>query len=91
MGRDDYPVTIILELYLLIHTEGGIQGNQKSSTYENRGGGRGGLQKKERMGHTFNKEKGGTEGNATLVPGKDGKTLNATCYNCCKPGHLAYN
>ena len=54
-------------------------------------GGRGGLQNKERMGHTFTQRKGVTEDNTTLVPGKYGKTLNDTCYNCRKPGHLAYN
>ena len=32
MGRDEYPVTTTLVLDLLIRTEGGIQGNQKSPT-----------------------------------------------------------
>ena len=36
--RDEYPFTNILALYLLILSEGGIQENQQSPTYENRGG-----------------------------------------------------
>ena len=36
---------------------------------------------------TFSQKwKGGTEENATLFPGRDGTTLNATCYNCRNPG-----
>ena len=46
---------------------------------------------KERMGHTFTQHKKGTEYNASKVLGKDRTTLNSTCYNCCKPGHLAYS
>ena len=37
---------------------------------------------------TFTQQKGGTKDNATLVLGKDGKTLNAVCYNC---RNLGYN
>ena len=90
VGRDDYLVTITSELGLLIRTEGGFWVNQQSSTYENWWG-RGVQQHKERMEHIFTQQKGGTEDNATLVPSKDGKTLNATCYSCRNTGHLEYN
>ena len=88
MVRDDHPITITSALDILICTEGGIRVNCQSSTYENIRG-RGGRQHKERMGHTFTQQKRLTEDNATLVSGKDEKTLNNACYNCRKPGHLA--
>ena len=53
-----YPITTTLALDTLICTEGGIQGNQKLSTYENSGG-KGGRHNKEHMGHTFTQKKGG--------------------------------
>ena len=56
VGRDEYPVTTTSALDLLIFTEGGIQGNQKSSTNKNCRV-RGGRQHKERMGHTFTQKK----------------------------------
>ena len=89
-GRGEYPVTTTSALGLLIRIKGGIWRNQKSSTNENSRG-RGGTQHKERMGHTFTPHKLGTEDNATLVPGKYGTTLNATCYNCLKLCHIVYN
>ena len=90
MGIDEYPITITSALDLLIHTEGGIRGNQQS-THDNHVG-RGFRHKKVRMGHTFSKkQQGGTKENATLVPGIDGTILNDTCYNCHNPGHLNYN
>ena len=88
LGRDEYPVKNTLALDILIRTGCGIWGNQKLSTYENHGGRRG-RQNKERIGNTFTKYKGGTDYNKNLVPGKDGTTLNSTCYNCRKPVHLA--
>ena len=88
VGRDQYPVKTTSALDLLIHTKGGIWENLKLSTYENRGDRRG-RQNKERIGNTFTKYKGGTDYNTNLVPGKDGTTLNSTCYNCRKPVHLA--
>ena len=51
-GRDEYTVMTTLSLFPLIHTEGGIWGNQKLSAYESSGG-RVGRQKNERMGHSF--------------------------------------
>ena len=90
MGKDEYPVTTTSALNLLIFTEGGIWGNHKLSTYENCGG-RGRHQHKYCMGQTLSQQNGGKEDNATLVPGKYGKLLNATFYNCCNPGHLEYN
>ena len=59
MGRYDYPITTTSALYILIYKEGGIGGNQKSSTYKNSGG-RGEIRHKDHMGHTFTKQKGGT-------------------------------
>ena len=38
VGRDEYFFTTTFSLYPLIHTQGGIWGNQKLSTYKNRGG-----------------------------------------------------
>ena len=55
MERDEYPVTITLDLDLLIHTEGGVRGNQQYA-HENHGG-RGGSHKKGRMGHTFGQQR----------------------------------
>ena len=74
MGRNYYLAKTTSELDLLIYTEGGIQVNQRWSTYENCGG-RGGLQHKQRIGHTFNQQKMGTKDNTALVPGKDRKKL----------------
>ena len=75
---------------ILICTEGGIHGKQQP-TNENCGRRRG-RHPKLRMGQTFTqKRQEGTEENWTLVPGTDGTTLNATCYNCSTPGNLAYN
>ena len=45
------------------------------------------------MGHTFyQKRQGGTRGGTKenglgLVPARYIRMINATCYNCCKPGH----
>ena len=90
VGSDEYPVTTTLELDILIRNDGGICRNQKSSAYENCGGGKG-PQYKEGIRHTSTQQKLGREENTNLVPGKDGTTLNSTCYNCHNPGHLAYN
>ena len=87
---DEYPVKTPSQLDPLIRIEGKIRGNQKPSTYKNRGG-RGRLQHREHIEHTSTQHIGGIKDNTTLVPGKDGKTLNVTCYKCCKLGHLTYN
>ena len=74
----------------MIHTEGGIRGNQQSNN-ENCGY-RGGGHPKGRTGHTFvQQRKGGTKDKSALVPGRDGTILYEMCYNCCKPGYLDYN
>ena len=52
VGMDEYPVTNKSSLDILIQTEGGIRGNHKLSTYENRGG-REGCHHKELTVHTF--------------------------------------
>ena len=59
VNMDDYPAMTTSVLETLIRTEGIILGNCKSSTYKNLRG-RGGHQKKERMGHTFTQQKGET-------------------------------
>ena len=41
--------------------------------------------------HFFSATPGRHRENITLVPGIDGTTLNATCYNCRKTGNLTYN
>ena len=94
VGRDEYPVTTTLVLDLLIRVEFGIHGNQKS-TYDHCVS-KGSRQKNGRMRHTFVQQRqgftqGGHEKNTTLIPGRDRTTLNAICYNCQKPGQLAYN
>ena len=93
MDTDEYLITTKLAVDLLIHTEGGIYGNQKS-TYDNCSG-TGGRKQKICMGHTLDQKlqvgtHGGTNKNATLVPSRDGTTLNPTHYNCRNPDHLAY-
>ena len=79
---------------MLIRTGGIIRGNQRSDYYNH--GGRVFRRQKGRMGHNFSYQQqggnqGGKEENTTLVPGRYGTTLNATCYNFRKTGHLVYN
>ena len=59
MVRDEYRVMTTSASDLLICTKNGIQGDQQSSAYENRGS-RVVCQHKERMGQTFTRHKGGT-------------------------------
>ena len=52
--------------------------------------------KKGHMRHAFSHQRQGcihgvTKENEKQVPGRDGTTSNATCYNCRKPDQLAYN
>ena len=90
VGRDEYRLTIISSLDILIRTEGCICGNQQS-THKNFGG-RGGRHPKEYMGLTFSQQRQvGTEENSVLVPGRDGTILNINCYNCHNMGHIYYN
>ena len=59
VGKDEYLIKITSALDIFIRTEGGIQGNQRSSTYEKHRGVVG-SQHKELTGHTFAQHKGGT-------------------------------
>ena len=58
MVRDEYPVTIVSDLDILIYTEGGIHRDQQSN--HDNGGGRGGRHQKVHMGHIFDRQRQGS-------------------------------